>query len=159
MRPTTETTSRNKARPSREAAKECSPRHKPWEPSQKEASPVGTTEPAVNHCHPERSLAKSEAIRQTESKDPMTEEGTTGDARNFRTVVRFFDDHDTELTPTFNRAADSLSCRFKPRSGARMQPTAQAVGSSDKCSSSEGAKETLPCVRTAVTFYVATTPA
>jgi len=102
-------------------------------------------------------VAKSEAIRQTESKDPYNLNGTSGEARNFRIAVRFFDDHDAELTPTFNRAQEASHCHFKPRSGERMQPTAQAVGNESKCTSSEGAKEAH--VRTIVTLQVATTPA
>ena len=159
MRPTTETKSCTIAHRSREAAKECSPRRKPWEPSGPEASPVGTTESTVNPGHPERGLAKSEATCQSQSKDPLLADSTTGNARNFRIEVRFFDDHDTELTPTFNRTEESRSCRFQPRSGERMQPTAQAVGSRGKSSSSEGAKETRPYIRTAVSFYFATKPA
>ena len=34
-------------------------------------------------CHPERSLAKSEEIRQTKSKDPYQLGSTLGDATNF----------------------------------------------------------------------------
>ncbi|HKF05717.1 MAG TPA: hypothetical protein VKB49_25580 [Candidatus Sulfotelmatobacter sp.] len=106
-------------------------------------------------CRPERSLAKSEAIRQTESKDPYNLNTGSGDPGNFRIAIRFFDDHDTELIPTFEQVEESLSCRFKPRSGERMQLTAQAEGSNGKSSSSEGAKEAH--IRTAVTFYVGTT--
>jgi hypothetical protein len=112
---------------------------------------------ALKACHPERNQAKSEAIRLTESKDPYNLNGTTSLAGNFRIAVRFFDDHDAELTPTFNRAEEPLRCGFKPRSGERVQPTAQAVGSSSKCTSSEGAKEAH--VRTTFTLHVATTPA
>jgi hypothetical protein len=84
-------------------------------------------------------------------------EHSCSDAGDFRIAVRFFDDHDAELTPTFNRAQEASHCRFKPRSGERMQPTAQAVGSSSKCTSSEGAKEAH--VRTTFTLHVATKPA
>ena|SRR5215469_10318593 len=48
-------------------------------------------------CHPEAILAKSKAICQTAPKDPYSLHGDRGDARNFRIVVRFFDDHDTEF--------------------------------------------------------------
>ena len=71
----------------------------------------------LNACHPERSLTASEASRQTEPKDPVFPEGATGTTGNFRVVVRFFDDHDAECL-----------ARSEPRSGKRMQPTAQAVG-------------------------------
>jgi hypothetical protein len=102
-------------------------------------------------------VAKSEAIRHTESKDLYSLNPSRGEAGNFRIAVRFFDDHDAELTPTVNRAPESSYCRFKPRSGERMQPTAQAGGSSSKCTSSEGAKEAH--VRTTFTLHVATKPA
>ena len=62
-------------------------------------------------CHPERSLAESEANRQTESKDPyqcdtadaacLEIRGVCAESRssasNFRIVVRFFDEHESEL--------------------------------------------------------------
>ena len=82
---------------SREAAKECSPRRKPWEPNGTEASPVGTAEQTANPCHPERSLAASKASGQTQSKDPLNSDSATGKARSFRIAVRFFDDQDTEV--------------------------------------------------------------
>ncbi len=47
---------------------------------------------ALTLCHPERSLAESEATRQTESKDPVPAIATNGNARNSRVVVRFIDD-------------------------------------------------------------------
>jgi hypothetical protein len=64
--------------------------------------------------HPERSLAKSAAILQTESKDLMSVGGATGDARNFRIVIRFYDEHDTEHIPGPTREAVtrcSLICK------------------------------------------------
>jgi len=36
----------------------------------------------------------SEANRQTESKDPVPAGRTTGDARNFCTIIRFFDENE-----------------------------------------------------------------
>jgi hypothetical protein len=42
-------------------------------------------------CHPERSLAESEANCQTQSKDPVPAATSTGAAGNFRIVIRFFD--------------------------------------------------------------------
>jgi len=119
-------------------------------------SSLASPHPAPTICHPERSLADSEATRRTASKDPYNLHAVRGDARNFRTVVRFFDDHDTELIPTFSQADAPLNCHFQTRSGERMQPTAQAVGSGGKCTSSGGAKETPPYLRTAVTFCVGT---
>jgi hypothetical protein len=41
----------------------------------------------------------SEAIRQTESKDLARSGSCIGDERNFRIVVRFFDEHETEHCP------------------------------------------------------------
>ena len=70
---------------------------------------------ALNPCHPERSLAKSEATRQTESKDPYNLPATRGDARSFRIAIRFFDDHDTEVLHDPSReAAIECSPRRKP---------------------------------------------
>jgi hypothetical protein len=54
-------------------------------------------------CHPVRSLAKSEAIRQTESKDPYCTGATESSKRYFRTVVRFFAEHDPEQCPDSSR--------------------------------------------------------
>lgn len=48
-------------------------------------------------CHPERSLAVSEANRQTQSKDLLFAEGGTGDAGSFRIEVRFFDEQGMEF--------------------------------------------------------------
>ena len=48
-------------------------------------------------CHPEWSLAASEASSRTQSKDPITTESITGNAKSFRIVVRFFDDQDAEI--------------------------------------------------------------
>ena len=42
-----------------------------------------------NNCHPE-----------TESKDPYQLATACADARNFRIVIRFFDDHETERPAT-----------------------------------------------------------
>ena len=40
-----------------------------------------------NLCHPERSLARSDANRQTQPKDPYSSADSVG---NFRITVRFF---------------------------------------------------------------------
>jgi hypothetical protein len=56
-------------------------------------------------CHPERTLAKSEAIRQTKSKDPYQLGTTLGDARNFRVVIGSFDKHETRYLPISSREA------------------------------------------------------
>jgi hypothetical protein len=54
-------------------------------------------------CHPERSLAKSEANRPTESKDPVRPDSCTCHARNFRIVIRFFDGDEAEHLPVSSR--------------------------------------------------------
>ena len=59
---------------------------------------------APTTCHPERSLAKRKAIRQTEP-DPYHLDTTAGDAGNFRILIRFFDDHDTEVVHEPGREA------------------------------------------------------
>jgi hypothetical protein len=59
----------------------------------------------LNPCHPERSRAMSEAIRQTESKDPYHPHTIRSDERSFRIAVRFFDEHETEQCPVFSREA------------------------------------------------------
>ena len=56
-------------------------------------------------CHPERSLATSEAIHQTKSKDPYQLGTTLGDATNFRVVIGFFDNHETRYLPISSREA------------------------------------------------------
>jgi hypothetical protein len=54
-------------------------------------------------CHPERSLAESEANRQTQSKDLVPSGGGVATERNFRIVVRFFDERKAELRPALSR--------------------------------------------------------
>ncbi len=53
----------------------------------------------LKSCHPERSLVESEANRQTESKDPLLSGRGTGDERNFRIVVRFFEEDNAVHLP------------------------------------------------------------
>ena len=68
-----------------------------------------------NSCHPERSLAKSEANRQTESKDPVFACSGIGDAGGFRIAVRFFDEQGAEVLYDCSReAATKCSPRRKP---------------------------------------------
>ena len=50
----------------------------------------------------------SEAIRQTESKDLARSSSCTGEERNFRIAVRFFDEQETEQCPVFSREAASI---------------------------------------------------
>jgi hypothetical protein len=50
----------------------------------------------VDSCHPERSLAQSEAKRQTQSKDPVPAHSGADNNGNFRIVIHFLDEHDTE---------------------------------------------------------------
>lgn len=59
----------------------------------------------------------SAANRQTQSKDLVPADAITDDIANFRVAIRFFDEHGAV------RFSD-----LQPRSGGRMQPTAQAVG-------------------------------
>lgn len=56
-------------------------------------------------CHPERSLAKSEANRQTESKDPCNLGMAWGQAASFRIAVRFFDEQGAEVLHAPSREA------------------------------------------------------
>lgn len=49
-------------------------------------------------CHPERSLATSEATRQTQSKDPYHHD-EAGESGSFRVVVRFFDECTADEAP------------------------------------------------------------
>ena len=70
---------------------------------------------ALNPCHPERSLAKSEANRQTQSKDPVFACSVIGEARSFRIAVRFFDEQGAEVPHEPSReAAKECSPRRKP---------------------------------------------
>jgi hypothetical protein len=70
---------------------------------------------ASNVCHPEPSLAESEANRQTQSKDPGQAGASTGSAGSFRTLIRFFDEQGAELFPGSSReAAKECSPRRKP---------------------------------------------
>jgi hypothetical protein len=61
-------------------------------------------------CHPERSLAKSEANRQTQSKDPVPLAANTGLEGIFRVVIRFFDEKDAEQRPL-----DAAQCESPAR--------------------------------------------
>ena len=62
-----------------------------------------STDPKL--CHPERSLVESEANRQTQSKDLVHAGIATGTARDFRIVIRFFDEHGGELRHLPSREA------------------------------------------------------
>jgi len=65
--------------------------------------------------HPERSLADSESNRQTQSNDLVFAKSATADKINFRTAIRFFDEHNTEQLPLLSRgAAKGCSPRRKP---------------------------------------------
>ena len=78
---------------------------------------------ALNVCHPERRLAKSEAICRTESKDPCHSDITGGDAGNFRMVVRFFDDDDCEILYDPSRQAAAQESRAWKCRATAMRPT------------------------------------
>jgi hypothetical protein len=74
-------------------------------------------------CHPERSLAKSEAIRQTKSKDPYQVGTTLGDATNFRVAIGFFDNHKTRYLPISSRevaASESRARKCRVRSAIKQ---------------------------------------
>ena len=80
-------------------------------------------------CHPERSLATSEANRQTESKDPYHSDTTGVAERNFCVVVRFFDEREAEFRPVTSPEAAALDspplrCRVTAGRGASPVPTA-----------------------------------
>ena len=60
---------------------------------------------SLKYRHPERSRAESEANRQTQSKDPYHPDTSRGTEANFQVVVRFFDEHETELRPVPSREA------------------------------------------------------
>jgi len=62
-------------------------------------------------CHPERGLARSEAIRKTESKDPMCAGRNTGYQTDFRIVIRFLDEHEIEHLPISGREAVTWETR------------------------------------------------
>jgi hypothetical protein len=48
----------------------------------------------------------SEANRQTQSKDPVRADNSAGNERNFRIVIRFFDEYEAEQLPTSSREAE-----------------------------------------------------
>ena len=71
----------------------------------------------------------SEANRQAESKDPAFSGSCTGDVRNFRIAVRFFDEREAELPPVSSREATerespARKCRVKGRNSASPEGTA-----------------------------------
>ena len=85
-----------------------------------------------NVCHPERSLAESEANRQTQSKDPAPAEGATGNAGNFRIVIRFHDEQGVELFPGPSRDAavwesPERKCEVRREHGISRVGTAQTM--------------------------------
>ena len=47
----------------------------------------------------------NEANRQTQSKDPVSADNSAGTERNFRIVIRFFDENEAEQLPTSNDEA------------------------------------------------------
>ncbi len=70
----------------------------------------------------------SKASRQTESKDPVPADSDTGNARNFRIAVRFFDESEAELCPVSSREATerespARKCRVKERNNANREAT------------------------------------
>jgi hypothetical protein len=80
-------------------------------------------------CHPERSLSMSEANRHAESKDPVPADSGTGNARDFRIVVRFLDEGGCERRHLSSREAaawesPARKCRVRQRNGASPEGTA-----------------------------------
>jgi hypothetical protein len=81
--------------------------------------PSASLSTTAKSCHPERSLARSEANRQSQSKDPVRAGSTTGNEESFHIVIRFSDDgeDDCEAEPyheTSREAAIECSPRRKP---------------------------------------------
>ena len=85
-----------------------------------------------NACHPERSLATSEATGQTESTDPYNPDAADGMAGNFRILVRFLDEGNAEV-------------RYKPspEAAAEYSPRRWPWESGTIYTRPEGPKETL----------------
>ncbi len=80
----------------------------------------------LKSCHPERSLVASEANRQAQSKDPVRTDSGTGTARNFRIVVRFFDERESELRPVDSREAAAWESRTRQCRGYAIEGTSPA---------------------------------
>ncbi len=101
----------------------------PMSPRALSARPA--SEPSLKPCHPERSLAMSEANRQAESKDPYRGDTTRGDEGNFRIVIHFFDEHETEQLHVSSREAapgenPAPQCRMGEGRGTSPAGTAPA---------------------------------
>ena len=87
-----------------------------------------------NSCHPERSLA-TRGANQTESKDPYDSDTARGAERNFRIVIRFFDEREAELRPVPSREAaawgsQARQCRVSKGTGTspvRTAPSHESV--------------------------------
>ncbi len=67
----------------------------------------------LNSCHAEGNLAKSEANRQTQSKDPYSASTALGNARDFRVIIRFYDESDGEYLEGSSREAAILDSRAR----------------------------------------------
>jgi len=92
--------------------------------------PAGAISPSPHPCHPERSLTMSEANRQTQSKAPCHRDTTRGNARNFRIVIRFSKENQTEQLPISSREAaawgsPARQCGVSERDGASPVGSAQ----------------------------------
>ena len=98
---------------------------------------IGSSCAVFNACHPERSQAESEAIRLTQSKDPMFAEGTSGRAGSFRVVVRFFSEQGPEQLPNASREAaapesPARQCRVRTEMGTESRRDATISASTRK---------------------------
>ncbi len=73
----------------------------------------------------------SEANRQTQSKDPVPADSATSHPRNFRIVVRFFDERESELRPVSSGEATEWEspaprCRVTEGRGTSHAETARS---------------------------------
>ncbi len=73
----------------------------------------------LKSCHPERSLAESEANCQTQSKDPYQSVTASGQEKNFRITIRFQDrelqlrNRTSKVAKRQHAKAPARSCRAK----------------------------------------------
>ncbi len=81
---------------------------------------LGTT---LKPCHPERSLAESEANRQTQSEDPYQRDAACATESNFRIVIRFFDEHEAAFHPVSDREAAAGEFPARHRRGCAVDGT------------------------------------
>jgi len=83
----------------------------------------------LKSCHPERSLAESEANCQTQSKDPYQSVTASGQEKNFRITIRFQDGNAIEEPHIESREAAACesparSCRVSAANRTSLKGTA-----------------------------------